>query len=190
MVLIVLPFFNFREAQYKFDTSLTKTPATDQRNSQLDIDIRGQPKNSPTGEITWHGEQQIDEELCNEITQHCENCHLLENEYGRVLFERDLAQRNLRLANYRLEDELQRQRNRQNNGMDLTLFPLFVFYLCSNLRLVPSTTGAWVPSRVPKASLSWALLSSKLFEAISSWFQVSSNLQLSAFRPRHHMQLL
>ena len=122
--LMVLPFFNFSEAQYKIDTSLLKIPATEQRNSQLDKDIRRHPANSPAGEITWQGEQQIDEDACNENTQHCGNCRLLQSDYGHVLFERDLAQRNLRLASYRLEDDLQRQRNRRNNGMDLTLFSL------------------------------------------------------------------
>ena len=121
---MVLPFFNFRDAQYKIDTSLRKVPATEQRNSQLDKVITRHPANSPAGEITWQGEQQIAEEACNENTQHCRNCRLLQREYGRVLFERDLAQRNLRLANYRLKDDLLRQRNKKNNGMDLTLFSL------------------------------------------------------------------
>lgn len=101
----------------------------EQRNSQLDTDIRRHPKTSPPGEIPWQGEQQIAEKACNEPTEHCVmcvNCHLLEREYGRVLFERDLAQRNLRLASYRLRNELQRQRNRKNNGMDLTLVTYFV----------------------------------------------------------------
>ena len=147
---MVLPSFCFRDAQYKIDTSLPKVLATEQRKSPLDIDIRGHPKNSPTGEIAWQGEQQIDEEAYNENTQHCPNCHFLESEYGRVLFERDLAQRNLRLAHYRIEEDLQRQRNWENNGMDLTLFPPFVSYLLSNLRLVPkppSTAGAYRSSR-------------------------------------------
>ena len=156
---MVLPFFNFRDAQYKTDTSLLKVPATEQTNSQLDKDIRGHLKNSPAGEITWQGEQQIDE-ACNENTQHCANCHLLESEYGRVLFERDLAQRNLKLASYRPGNDLQRQKNKESNGMVLTLFPSFVFYLLSNLRLVPnppSTPGAhWSPLRILQASLSWA----------------------------------
>ena len=124
---MVLPSFNFTDAQYKIDTSLLKVPATEQSNSQLDKNIRRHTKNPPKGEITWHGEQQIDEEAYNENTQHCANCHLLKSEYGRVLFERDLAQRNLRLANYRLGDELQRQRNRENNGMYLMLFLSLVF---------------------------------------------------------------
>lgn len=93
----------------------------EQRSSQLDTDTRRHLKTSPPGEIPWQGEQQIAEKACNEPTEHCVNCHLLEKEYGRVLFERDLAQRNLRLANYRPRNELQRQRNRENNGMDLTL---------------------------------------------------------------------
>lgn len=122
---MIFPFFNFRDAQYKIaDTSLLKVPATEHINSQLDNVITRHPANSPAGEIRWQGEQQIDEEACNENTQHCGNCRLLQSEYGRVLFERDLAQRNLRLASYRLEDDLQRQRNRKNNGMDLTLFSL------------------------------------------------------------------
>ena len=121
---MVLLFFNFRDAQYKIDTSLLKVPATEQRNSQLDKEIRRHPANSPAGEITWQGEQEIDEEACKENTQHCGCCRLLQSEYGRVLFERDLAQRNLRLASYRIEEDLQRQRNRTNNGMDLTLFSL------------------------------------------------------------------
>ena len=120
---MVLPSFYFRDAQYKIDTSLPKVLATEQRKSQPDTDITGHLKNSPAGEITWQGEQQIDEEAYNENTQHCANCHLLESEYGRVLFERDLAQRNLRLAHYQLEDDLQRQRNqRENNGMDAFSF--------------------------------------------------------------------
>lgn len=124
---MVLPSFNFRDAQYKIDTSLLKVPATEQSNSQLDKNMKRHPKNSLTGEITWQGEQQIDEEAYNENTQHCANCHLLKGEYGRVLFERDLAQRNLRLANYRLWDELQKQRNEENNGMHLMLFPSLIF---------------------------------------------------------------
>lgn len=119
---MVLSFFNFRDAQYKTDTSSLKVPATENKNKQLDKVITRHPANSPAGEITWQGEQQIDEEACNEITQHCGNCRFLQSEYGRVLFERDLAQRNLRLASYRLEDDLQRQRSRKNHGMDLTLF--------------------------------------------------------------------
>lgn len=93
--------------------------ATEQRDSQLDRNTRRHPKNPRTGEIIWHGEQLV--------TQHCANCYLLQKEYGRVLFERDLAQRNLRLANYRLGDELQKKRNEENNGMGLTLFPSLVF---------------------------------------------------------------
>lgn len=160
MVLMVLPSFNFRDAQHKIDTSLLKVAATEQRNSQPDNDIGRHPKNSPAGEITWQGERQIDEEVYNENTHHCANCHLLQSEYGRVLFERDLAQRNLRLASYRFEDDLQRQRDRENNGMDLTLFPSFVFYLLSNLRLVPTTPpftprAHWSLTRVLQSSLSW-----------------------------------
>lgn len=124
---MVLPSFNFRDAQYKIDTSSLKVPATEQSNSQLDKNIRRHPKNSLTGEITWQGKQQIDEEAYNKNAQHCANCHLLKSEYGRVLFERDLAQRNLRLANYRLWDELQKQRNKENNGMHLMLFPSLIF---------------------------------------------------------------
>ncbi|XP_020630401.1 uncharacterized protein LOC110067417 isoform X3 [Orbicella faveolata] len=107
---------NFADAQHKIDTSLLKVAAAEQRNSQPDNDIGRHPKNSPAGEITWQGERQIDEEVYNENTHHCANCHLLQSEYGRVLFERDLAQRNLRLASYRFEDDLQRQRDRENNG--------------------------------------------------------------------------
>jgi len=121
---MVLPSFDFRDAQHKIDTSLLKVPATEQTNSKLCKDIRGHPKNqSPAGEITWQEEQQIDEEAHNENTQRCANCHFLESEYGRVLFERDLAQRNLRLASYRPGDDLQRHsQDKENNGMDLTLF--------------------------------------------------------------------
>ncbi|KAJ7393180.1 hypothetical protein OS493_006146 [Desmophyllum pertusum] len=59
-------------------------------------------------ENKWHGEQPTDE------VPHCANCHLLKSEYGRVLFERDLAQRNLRIVNYRLGDKLQEQRNKED----------------------------------------------------------------------------
>jgi len=97
--------------------------------SQLERKIRRHPKNSPSaGEITRKSEQQIDEETCNENMQHCANCHFVQSEYGRILFERDLAQRNLRLASYRLEDDLLRQRNTENNGMN---FPSFFFRIIS-----------------------------------------------------------
>ena len=119
---------NFRDTQYKINTSLQKVPAAEQRNRQLGTDIRRHPKNSPPGEIPWQGEQQIAEKACDEPTEHCVNCHLLEREYGRVLFERDLAQRRLRLANYGLRNELQRQRNRENNGMDFALVTYLVTY--------------------------------------------------------------
>ena len=122
-----LPSFNFREAPH-INTSLQKEPAVEQRNSQLDTDIKTHPKNSPPGELPWQGEHQIDGDVCNESTEHCVNCHLLEREYGRVLFERDLAQKNLRLANYRLGNELQRQRNGKNNGTDLELVTYLVIY--------------------------------------------------------------
>ena len=170
--LISLSSFNFRDAQYKIDTSLLKVPATEQRNSQPDKDIRRHPKNSPTGEITWQGEQQIDEEGHNEKRQHCANCHLLESEYGRVLFERDLAQRNLRLASYRFADELQRQRNSENNGMDLMFFPSSEIYLLRNSRQLPTPDPSLSP--MGKSPPGIALL-------------VSPNLLLSASRLRRHV---
>ena len=126
--LTILPSFNFRDTQYMINTSLQKVPAVEQRNSQLDTDIRRHPKNSPPGELPWQGQQQIDGDVRNETTEHCVNCHLLVREYGHVLFERDLAQRYLRLTNYRLGNELQRQRNRKNNGMDLELLTYLVIY--------------------------------------------------------------
>lgn len=108
--------------------------ATEQSNSQLDTN-NCHPQSFPSRESLWHDEQPIDEEGNNETTQNCVNCHLLKSEYGRVLFERDLAQRNLRIANYRLGDKLQKQRNKEDNGMGTYLFfydfffNLYYFYL-------------------------------------------------------------
>ncbi|XP_022791402.1 probable serine/threonine-protein kinase DDB_G0277165 [Stylophora pistillata] len=43
-------------------------------------------------------------------------CHLPKREYGHLLFERDLAERSLRVANYRLSDERRKQRNQRRYG--------------------------------------------------------------------------
>ena len=67
------------------------------------------PRNSPSGERSWFGDKPIDEESY---------CRLLKREYGLFLFERDHAERNLRVANYRLSDERQKQRNQGRYGRD------------------------------------------------------------------------
>ena len=46
-------------------------------------------------------------------------CHLLKEEYGRVLYERDFAKRNLTVVNYRLIGELQKERHEKNFGKSL-----------------------------------------------------------------------
>ena len=86
------------------------------------------PKNSLSGENIWYGEQALEgEELHNQTTQHCTKYHLLESEYGRVLFERDLAQRNLKFASYRLGDKLQKERGKDTDGMEMSPFSFLAF---------------------------------------------------------------
>ncbi|KAL9970980.1 hypothetical protein ACROYT_G023452 [Oculina patagonica] len=93
----------------------------------MDKNAERSPKNSPAGETEWYGAQPTDQEapqeaLYCEATQHCANCEFLKSEhveYGRLLFERDLAQRNLRIANFRLGDKLQKERNKENNASKL-----------------------------------------------------------------------
>ena len=48
----------------------------------------------------------------------------MKREYGRVLFERDLAQKNLKVANFQRGDEFQEQRNSRAEGMDVKCFEL------------------------------------------------------------------
>ena len=109
-----MPLLNFSDVPFRIDILLQQAKqwaraATEQINNQLDTKER-----SSTGENSWHGDQPIDEEGYNETTQRCANFHLSESEYGRVLFERDLARRNLRIANYRPDDKLRQQRKRED----------------------------------------------------------------------------
>lgn len=62
------------------------------------------PTNSPPGECSWFEEKFIDEERY---------CRLPKREYGLLLFELGLADRNLRVANYWLSNERQRQRDQE-----------------------------------------------------------------------------
>ena len=63
--------------------------------------------NSSSGECAWHGEKFLNEHSY---------CHLLKEEYGRILYERDFAKRNLTVVNYRLTGELQKERHEKNFG--------------------------------------------------------------------------
>ena len=48
---------------------------------------------------------------------------MLKTDYGRVLFEGDLARKNLQITNFRLKDVLTHHRNDGAEGMDFFLFP-------------------------------------------------------------------
>ena len=47
-------------------------------------------------------------------------CRMLKEEYGRVLYERDVAKRNLTVANYRLTGEIQKERHEREFGRSLS----------------------------------------------------------------------
>ena len=66
--------------------------------------------NSPSGECARHGAKFLKEDGY---------CRLLKEEYGRVLYERDLAKRNLAVANYRPNEELQKERHDKEFGRNL-----------------------------------------------------------------------
>ena len=83
--------------------------ATERRDNLLDRNDEPYNKNFSTAENTWCEEQPIDET----------HCRLLNSEYGQVLFERDLARRHLRVANYGRGEELQLQTNKKCHGMYL-----------------------------------------------------------------------
>ena len=66
--------------------------------------------NSPSSGYVWQEAKFLNEDSY---------CRLLKEEYGRVLYERDLAKRNLTVANYRFTGELQKERHEKNFGESL-----------------------------------------------------------------------
>ena len=99
----------YSETKYR---TIQRKPAATQRNlaavGPLDPNkVVSFPRNSPSGERSWLGDKLIDEQS---------HCRLPTREYGLLLFERDLAERNLRVANYRLSKERQKQRNQGRYG--------------------------------------------------------------------------
>ena len=82
---------------------------------------------------TSRGEQPINNRVsCTEIAPPCTNCRVLKRDYGRVLFERDLARKNLQITNFRLLDVLTHHRNDGTEGIDFFFHFHIGFLLVSN----------------------------------------------------------
>ena len=125
--------------------------------------LKTYPKNFIWGKHTCYSEQPTQNgTACNEKTQLCKNCHLLNGEYGRVLFEKDLALKNLKVANFRRRDDFQQQRNDRVDGMDVSL--------CSTLHIL-LYSGFF---------LYWHCLNMKIHDLFSLYSKCYSSLQHSA----------
>ena len=85
-------------------------------NSQMESRILGRLKTTALA-----NNQSIDGTSCYEATHLCGNCPLSRKEDGRVLFKRDMAERNPEVINFRRGDDLQQQ----GNGFKGTDFSLF-----------------------------------------------------------------
>lgn len=117
---------NKRRSQFNLTEHYSQA-ATEQRSRTGDKNTESFPKNVTWGENKWFSEQPVGKATSsNDKTKLCESCNSLQKEYGRVLFERDLAQKKFKVASFCRGNESQQQRNDGIAGMNV-LNSLFYF---------------------------------------------------------------